>query len=158
MEEITEQRSEKVNRLKIAEKERDNLSGSKLEAEAFIEKEKDIRRKKNTLYQLWQQVASSNCTDFQQRLEKVQEKLAYEKGKMAESEGRLRTLEKEYEQVKAHHSRVNSQLEKSTAVRCVHDIYVVCTNISLGCNIFPFTCRNDAFLPLVLNPILFPLL
>ena len=35
---LNEQRLEKVNRLKISEKERDNLSNSKIEAEVYIGK------------------------------------------------------------------------------------------------------------------------
>jgi structural maintenance of chromosome 4 len=52
LEVLNEERVEKVNRLKVAEKERDGLSSSKEEAEAYMEKERDIRRRKNILYQV----------------------------------------------------------------------------------------------------------
>ena len=35
----------------MTERERDNLEGAKKEAEGFIQKERDIRRKQNVLYQ-----------------------------------------------------------------------------------------------------------
>ena len=45
MEALNEARGEKVGRLKVTERERDNLEGAKKEAEGFIQKERDIRRK-----------------------------------------------------------------------------------------------------------------
>ena len=105
-----------MNRLKIAEKERDNLSGSKLEAEAFIEKEKDIRRKKNVLYQLLEAAASVHIFAFVAQHEKAAEKLALEKGKLMDSEKRLAVIQAEYEKVKAEHTKVDLELQKSTTV------------------------------------------
>lgn len=49
-----------MNKLKLAERERDNLSGSKTEAETFLEKERSIRVKKNTLFQVFEHVAMNN--------------------------------------------------------------------------------------------------
>ena len=51
LEALNEARGEKVGRLKVTERERDNLEGAKKEAEAFIQKDRDIRRKQNVLYQ-----------------------------------------------------------------------------------------------------------
>ena len=117
LDEINEQRIEKVNRLKIAEKERDNLSGSKLEAEAFIEKEKDIRRKKNILYQVLEGAANEGAAEFTTKHEKAAEKLAYEKSKLVDSEKRLSVIQAEYEKIKAEHNKVDSELQKCTTVR-----------------------------------------
>lgn len=117
LDEINEQRIEKVNRLKIAEKERDNLSGSKLEAEAFIEKEKDIRRKKNILYQIMENGSNEGAAELTAKHERAVEKLALEKGKLADSEKRLSVIQGEYEKVKAEHNKVESELQKCTTVR-----------------------------------------
>ncbi|KAJ1435269.1 RecF/RecN/SMC [Ochromonadaceae sp. CCMP2298] len=114
LDEITEMRVEKVNRLKIAEKERDNLSGSKLEAEAFMEKEKDIRRRKNELYQVFEHDSNDKATAFSEKLEKANEKLAYEKSKLVDSESRLSVIQGEYERIKADHDAVNAELQKSS--------------------------------------------
>lgn len=118
LDEINEQRVEKVNRLKVAEKERDNLSGSKLEAEAFIEKEKDIRRKKNALFQVMEHAATTNLAEVTAKQEKVTEKLAAERAKHADTEKRLAVIQAEYEKVKSEHDKVAAELEKSTMVRC----------------------------------------
>jgi uncharacterized small protein (DUF1192 family) len=108
---------EKVNRLKVAEKERDNLSGSKLEAEAFIEKEKDIRRKKNALFQVMEHAALAQAADVAAKQEKTTEKLQGERAKHSDTEKRLAVIQAEYERVKADHDRVAAELEKSTMVR-----------------------------------------
>lgn len=121
LDEINEQRVEKVNRLKIAEKERDNLSGSKLEAEAFIEKEKDIRRKKNLLYQALESRVNVTIAELQGKQEKAAEKLGAERGKLGDTEKRLAVIQAEYEKVKAEHDRVQAELEKSSMVRNFSD-------------------------------------
>jgi hypothetical protein len=108
---------EKVNRLKIAEKERDNLSGSKLEAEAFIEKEKDIRRKKNLLYQTLESRVNVTIAELQGKQEKAAEKLGTERGKLGDTEKRLAVIQGEYEKVKSEHDKVQAELEKSSMVR-----------------------------------------
>ena len=116
LDEINEQRIEKVNRLKIAEKERDNLSGSKLEAEAFIEKEKDIRRKKNILYQIMENGANEGAAEFTAKHERAAEKLSHEKSKLVDSEKRLAVIQAEYEKIKAEHNKVETELQKCTTV------------------------------------------
>ena len=68
IDELNDQRVEKVNRLKVAERERDNLSESKQEAEDFMKTEKNIRTKKNVLYQCWESTAQANVTDFEVRV------------------------------------------------------------------------------------------
>jgi structural maintenance of chromosome 4 len=128
---MTEQRVEKVNRLKIAEKERDNLSGSKIEAEAFLETEKDTRRKKNILYQVFENAANVTCNEYAAKMEKSNEKLALEKSKLGETEQRLAVIQVEYEKVKAEHDKVNSELQKSTTVR---NAYIIHCNIYIVLN------------------------
>ena len=64
---MNEKRLEKVNKVKVAERERDNLQESKDEAEAFMEKEREIRRAKNTLYQLHEKNARDNVAELEKR-------------------------------------------------------------------------------------------
>lgn len=105
-----------MNRLKVAEKERDNLSGSKLEAEAFIEKEREISRKKNALYQVMECTTNAAATEITAKHEKVAEKLNSERAKQGDTEKRLGVITAEYEKVKGEHDRVAAELEKSTMV------------------------------------------
>lgn len=105
---------EKVHRLKVAEKERDNLHDAKAEAEGFLEKEKEIRRKKNILYQLYAKIASDNIQDFTEKLNAAQEKLTYEKNKMKDTEHKLQKLEKTYQAVKKEHTEVEKDLQSAS--------------------------------------------
>jgi structural maintenance of chromosome 4 len=115
IDELNEQRVEKVNRLKVAERERDNLSESKLEAEEFMEKEKKIRTKKNVFYQSLESTANANVTDFEARLVKVEERLQSERSKVSEAESRLSVMQKEYDLVNGEYNGVSAELAKSTS-------------------------------------------
>ena len=112
---LNEQRTEKINRLKIAERERDNLSGSKAEAEAFLEKEKEIRRKKNILYQIYEAIAQKNARDLSDRLDKANEKLARERSKLTESEESYKQMEHTYEQTHKQHSEIETEMQRATS-------------------------------------------
>lgn len=111
---VNEQRNEKVHRLKIAEKERDALSGAKAEAEAFLDKEKALRSKKNSLYQAYAHMSQMSMTDLSGKLETVQGKLAQEKAKLSDSEDRLKTIQQDYETTKTEHSTLEAELTKAS--------------------------------------------
>jgi len=103
---LNEQRTEKVNRLKIAERERDNLSGSKSEAEKFMEKEREIRRKKNTLYQIYEHSAAQTAEQHAAHKNKASENLVYEQSKKCESDVLLASMEKQYSKTLADYNAV----------------------------------------------------
>ena len=109
-------RTEKVSRVKIAEKERDNLSGSKQEAEDFMEMERNIQRKKNIQYQVYENTANKNSADMTERQNKIAEKLQVESAKLKESETQLKTLEKSYEKDTAEYNATSAEMQKSTSV------------------------------------------
>ena len=111
---LNEQRTEKVNRLKIAERERDNLSGSKGEAEAFMEKDREIRRRKNTLFQLYEHTAKESVQQQGEKKAQLAEKLAYEQSKKSESDEQLAAMEKQYAQTVADHNSVCAELNLAT--------------------------------------------
>jgi structural maintenance of chromosome 4 len=113
---INEQRIERVNRLKSAERDRDNLSGSKAEAENYLEKERDIRRKQNILYQAVAGIAEKNVSDFQERLSVLNEKISKEKAKRADYDAKLKEMEKQYKQAHKEYNEVDSELQKATSV------------------------------------------
>ena len=115
LEAFNEQRVEKVTRLKAAEKERDNLSGSKAEAEQFLGKEKEIRRLKNALYQAHEAVAMDNIKDFIDRRDAAKEKLEKERLKQKDSESELVQMEKTYTVTKKEHDQVKKELDSAEA-------------------------------------------
>ena len=108
MDSINEQRVEKVNRLKVSEKERDNLSGSKLEAEQYIEKDKDIRRKKNALYQMLGSSAEHKVVDMTDALDKATNSATEERAKLAEIESGMKSIKKEYDLINNEYNTVSA--------------------------------------------------
>lgn len=112
---------EKVNRLKMAEKDRDNLLDSKVEAETFIEKEKNIRRKKNILYQLNERSAADAADQARSKVAQIQEKMQAIKADKEAADKRRAEIEKEYETVKAERAKIEKELNSSTTVsrRCL---------------------------------------
>jgi len=114
LEEMNEQRTEKVNRLKVAEKDRDNLSSSKLEAEAFINKEKEIRKRKNILYQVYEKVANDNVVELTTRLGLAETKLAEEQTKICESDSLLKDKEVIYNATSKAYDAVAKEVDEAT--------------------------------------------
>ena len=115
LEALNEQRVEKVNRLKSAEKERDSLSGSKAEAEAFLDKEKEIRRRKNVLYQAHTAVALQNVQENIERRDQAKEKLECERAKHKDSQEQKQAMDKVYKSKKAEYDAVRKELDSATA-------------------------------------------
>lgn len=107
---------EKVNRLKLAEKDRDNLLDSKVEAETYIEKEKNIRRKKNILYQLNERSAAEAADQAKSKVAQIQEKMQAIKADKEAADKRRAEIEKEYESVKAERAKIEKELHSSTTV------------------------------------------
>lgn len=104
---------EKVNRLKIAERERENLSGSKIEAETFMEKDREIRRKHNVLYQVYERRALKNVEDLIARGNQIQEKLDYERAKIQGAEDSLKNMEDAHETARRERNAVDATLQKT---------------------------------------------
>ncbi len=107
---INESRAEKVHRLKVAERERDNLLDAKVEAETYLTKEREIQRKKNALYQLHEQTISKNVSDYEQRHKDLSEKLTHEKTKLHALEQEIVNEKREYEKAKKEHDTVQKEL------------------------------------------------
>jgi len=114
LEGMNEQRTEKVNRLKVAEKDRDNLSESKQEAEAFINQEKEIRKRKNILYQVYEKVATDNVVELTTRCGIAEAKLIEEQEKMSESDALLKEKEVIYNATSKAYDSVAKEVDEAT--------------------------------------------
>lgn len=116
LDEKNDLRTANVNRLKIAEKERDNLYGSKKEAEDYMALESKLRAQKNSLYQVLENVANRNTLSSIERQTKATEKLRYEQNKATETEAKLTIFQKEYEINNAEYTAVQNEEQNFTAV------------------------------------------
>ncbi len=117
LEEINEVRVERVQRLKTAERERDNLSDSKIEVEMYLQKENDIRQKKNLVYQHNLMLSEDKLSALMQKLGEVQEKLSAKRSQMKEMDDHFHLLEKEYEARKKQYASLEKDLLSSSTVR-----------------------------------------
>eukprot|EP01034_Spumella_vulgaris_P030993 gene30993-38303_t len=115
LDEKNDLRTANVNRLKIAEKERDNLYGSKKEAEDYMALDSRLRAQKNSLYQVLENVANKNTSLFNERKAKAEEKLSYEQTKAADAEAKLAVFQKKYETDNAEYVAVQSEEQNFTA-------------------------------------------
>jgi hypothetical protein len=138
---INEQRVEKVNRLKVSEKERDNLSGSKLEAEQYIEKDKDIRRKKNALYQMLGSSAEHKVVDMTDALDKATNSATEERAKLAEIESGMKSIKKEYDLINNEYNTVSAEQQRFSLVSfsvILMRSFISCGADEYGCLLFSF--------------------
>ena len=106
LEGLNEQRVDKVNRLKKAEKDRDELSSSKEGAEAYIAREQKIRIRQNVLYQVHESTALDNVRQFTTRKDEAKAQLEHERSKMKDGEKELSALETAYVAKKAEYDAV----------------------------------------------------
>ena len=93
VETLTELRQEKLNRVKAAEKEKDSLEGAKLEAEALLNKDREIRRKKNLLYQINLMNVNDENEQNQLMVEQLTKELQEKKVELDQSNARVDEIE-----------------------------------------------------------------
>uniref|UniRef100_A0A2P2HWI0 Structural maintenance of chromosomes protein n=1 Tax=Hirondellea gigas TaxID=1518452 RepID=A0A2P2HWI0_9CRUS len=106
VEELNEQREEKLNRVKLVEKEKDELEGPKDIAVTHIKQENEITRKKNVLFQGFIHNSSKAMNGAQEKKKKIDDGLSDVKKELAElseakkeKESGMKSLGKDLERV-----------------------------------------------------------
>ncbi|POM73526.1 Structural maintenance of chromosomes protein 4 [Phytophthora palmivora] len=115
VEQCNEVRGEKVNRVKLVEKEKAHLEGPRAEALEYLRKEKEVYMKTNILYQLWIQEASKNRELCESKRDELQAKYKAELARMEKNREELQSVESVYQRVKSEHDEVAKQLEEAKA-------------------------------------------
>ncbi|KAH9980780.1 RecF/RecN/SMC protein [Russula compacta] len=103
MEHLTEDRTEKLNRLRIVERERNALEKEKREAENYLRLQNDHVRALSTLYQyyIWRCLVSEK--EVKQEIAHIEKELAEERERNKDDIAHLESLEKHYaERVQAY--------------------------------------------------------
>lgn len=113
VETLTEARQEKLNRVKVVEKEKDSLESAKQEAEALLKKERDIRSKQNIFYQMHTMRATTELNSYTERKSGVEEKLATERERLKSADTRVRVLEKDLKQQQKSYDKIYGELLKT---------------------------------------------
>ncbi|KAH8072216.1 hypothetical protein JL720_11258 [Aureococcus anophagefferens] len=112
---VCEVRLEKLNRLRVAEKEREALSSAKAEAEAYVVAEDKIRRQRNTLYQVLRREAAANVAFVGERHDELAGRLAEERAKRAAIETSLSGDKAEVAALTKEHAAAAKAAEKAAA-------------------------------------------
>ncbi|GMF32815.1 unnamed protein product [Phytophthora fragariaefolia] len=115
VEHCNEVRGDKVNRVKLVEKEKTHLEGPRAEALEYLRKEKEVYMKTNILYQLWIQEASKNRELCEAKRDELQAKYKAELARMEKNREELQSVETVYHRVKGEHDEVAKQLDEAKA-------------------------------------------
>jgi structural maintenance of chromosome 4 len=111
VEQLSEQRQEKLNRVKAVEKEKSNLEGAKQEAEALLGKDREIRRKRNILYQINAMKETKVIDSLTEKKTEVQEKLDAEREKENSTVERVHELEKALKEQTKGYNKIHDELK-----------------------------------------------
>lgn len=110
VEALSEQRQEKLNRVKAVEKEKDNLEGAKIEAEALLGKEREIRKKKNILFQINAMQAVKESHQIMGEKSIVAEKLNEEREVLKSANDRVLAIEDGLTAQKKEYDKIHKEL------------------------------------------------
>ncbi|TMW57807.1 hypothetical protein Poli38472_014410 [Pythium oligandrum] len=116
VEECNDVRNEKVQRVKLVEREKAHLEGPRAEALEYLRKEKEVYIKTNILYQLWIQEASKNRALCETRKEELQAQYQAELEKMQANRAELEKVEAIYKTFKDEHDKCVEEMEATKAV------------------------------------------
>jgi structural maintenance of chromosome 4 len=104
LEDLNEERQERLNRVKIVEKERNALEGRKNEAEAYLRTENNLTKHRNKLWQFQGAKARRNVDALNKEVAALEETLTNEQEKyrglqeaVAEAEAKFEVMKREYE-------------------------------------------------------------
>eukprot|EP00978_Attheya_sp_CCMP212_P035706 scaffold157035_cov37-Attheya_sp.AAC.2 len=113
VEELTDQRQEKLNRVKAVEKEKESLEGAKVEAEALLGKEREIRRKKNILYQIHSMEVGKDAEKADTKRTDILEELEEERVRLKASDDRVKEIEDGLSAQTREYEKIHEELKKT---------------------------------------------
>ena len=111
VEQLTDARQEKLNRVKAAEQEKDNLESAKLEAEALLLKERDIRRKQNILFQLHLMHLDEEHAEALEQRNSLREKLDKVRAELVNKEQSVKQYAEEFKRKQELHENSMESLK-----------------------------------------------
>jgi structural maintenance of chromosome 4 len=109
---LNEQRQEKLNRVKLVEKDKDNLEGAKAEAEEFLARERDLNLRRVQLYQIFKYTEDKSCLELTKKAESARTKSAAAQTALVEHEATLAQSEAAYNAGTAEHAKVVNTMKQ----------------------------------------------
>lgn len=113
LERLTEQRQERLNRLRLAERERDSLDGPRREAEAWISSEAERLELQSLLAQSEAQKSHSGVASLEKEHLKLQGHMEDHRKKMEGYERQVKAIESEHNGILKDYNSIKVQMEKS---------------------------------------------
>nr|XP_006820054.1 PREDICTED: structural maintenance of chromosomes protein 4-like [Saccoglossus kowalevskii] len=111
VEELNEQRGEKLNRVKVVEKEKDELEGTKNEAMAYLLLENNISKKKNVLFQRYVHGYNKKLTSLSEEQKKAEEEMASVNKEMDEMTESFKEKAKEQKKIMKANEKFQKEAE-----------------------------------------------
>lgn len=120
VEALTEQRMERANRVKVVERECSSLRDSKLEAEAYLSKEREICRTRAGLLQQLAAEGDSEKAEVESKRAELQARLEKEAARLAEAAEEENALEATYKTKRGEHDAIKAEMDgwKKDYARC----------------------------------------
>lgn len=109
LEQAQEDRMQKLNRVKLAEKERDSLDGARREAEALQAKDRQLAKLHSSLYQKSAAVAERQGAEAEEQRAGAAERKAAEEAVVAEQEAQLQRCSEQYERAHKDYERLQRE-------------------------------------------------
>lgn len=113
LEKLTEQRQEKLNRLRVAEREKEALDGPRKEAEAWVSAEAERLELQSLLSQAEGVRSKKNLKELEAQHKELQSHMEEHKKKMETFEKEVKTIENEHNKHLKEYNDVKAQMEKS---------------------------------------------
>eukprot|EP01132_Coremiostelium_polycephalum_P004814 gene4814-6000_t len=113
VEEANEKRTEKLNRVKVSEKERESLEGARNEAEEYIKKEHELIEQRSILCQISRRRPEQEKEKLQQQKAELSTKLNKEKEQHESITKELANSNAQIKSETAKYEEINKQLTKS---------------------------------------------
>lgn len=116
VEELTQNRNEKLNRVKVVEKEKDSLEEAKGEAEEYMKKEREFLSKKVVEYSINEYEAKKGLDDVTEKINTLGTRMREFKERELSNKDKVDSLEKDYTKAQRAHDKLVSR-QKDTKKR-----------------------------------------
>jgi len=113
VEKLNELRGEKLNRVKLVEKDRDGLEGAKDEAELYMGRKHLLQLKQAELYQYFEHQAHQFAEQVMEKRKELQHKLEHERRKLEETTRELEKYEEVYNKKKNEYETVENEMNET---------------------------------------------
>lgn len=110
---LSETRQERLNRVKVVEKEKDSLESAKQEAESLLAKDREIQREKNVLFQINSMKAKTDIDIYQEQKTVAHRMLQSDRETLQLTIKRIKELEKDLKVQQRQYNTVNDELVKT---------------------------------------------